>query len=93
MFIPENGGVYIILRNDNVPGSYTNVYVGKTNNLRSRFIEHLADSELNIQLKNNIRNTECYFRYLILSTEQERTNKEIELLRTFSWECNQKMES
>jgi excinuclease UvrABC nuclease subunit len=90
--ITQSAGVYLVLKNDGVAGQLTNVYVGRADNLNVRYTQHLADSEANQCLKDNIRNNECYFRYLILGTEQDRSNKESELLRSFSWQCNQKME-
>lgn len=86
--IPQSGGVYEVLRNDNRPGLLTNVYVGKADDLNARYLQHLSDTETNQCLRENIRNNECYFRYALVATESDRVNIEGNLLQTFTWECN-----
>jgi excinuclease UvrABC nuclease subunit len=88
-YIPNQGGIYIILRDDGVPGRYTNIYVGKADDLHRRFLEHLSSVEPNINLRNNLLSTNpFYFRYFISNSENERTRIESELLRDKTWLCN-----
>ena len=72
--IPESGGLYKVLRNDGENGKLTRVYLGKAENLRSQFNYHLSDSEENECLKRNVHNKECYFKYALLSGEDNRQN-------------------
>jgi excinuclease UvrABC nuclease subunit len=90
--IPQTGGVYRVLRNDGEPEKYTRIYVGKADDLRRRFLEHLAASEPNTTLNGNLYNYECYFRFVLLSREEDRTNVEQKLLAEFVPECNKNTE-
>ena len=86
--IPTFGGVYLILRNDGKVGYLTNVYVGKAENLNSRYLDHLSANEGNSCIKNNLDNYECYFRYTILTREEDRQNLENRLLSVGKYQCN-----
>lgn len=86
--ITTSGGVYKILRNDGKEGYLTNVYVGKAEDLNSRYLDHLSANEENSCIKNNLNNNECYFRYTILSREEDRQNLEVKLLREGKYQCN-----
>lgn len=86
--IPAFGGVYLILRNDGKEGYLTNVYVGKAENLKSRYLDHLSVNEENSCIKNNLNNYECYFRYTILTREEDRQNLENRLLGIGKYQCN-----
>ena len=86
--IPQAGGVYKVLRNDREPGKYNRIYVGKAEDLRRRFLEHLSVSEPNKILSGNLYNHECYFRFMLLSREEDRTKMEQNLLAEFVPECN-----
>ncbi len=86
--IPESGGLYKVLRDDGEEGKLTRVYVGKAANLRSQFNYHLSDSEENECLKKNLRNKTCYFKYALLSGEENRQNAEADLLSKGTYECN-----
>ena len=86
--ILESGGVYKILRNDGKQNKFTRIYVGKAEDLKSRYLNHLSASEENSCIKNNLNNNECYFRYTVLSREVDRQNLEVELLRKGKYECN-----
>lgn len=86
--IPESGGIYKVLRNDGEVGKLSRVYIGKTNSLRSRFLFHISSEEVNTCLKNNIQGKECYFRYALLTGEENRQNAENHLLSLGKYECN-----
>lgn len=86
--VPTLGGVYKILRNDGENGKYTRIYVGKTDNLNTRYNEHLSDNEKNLCIKKNLKNNKCYFRYVIIPREQDRNDLEQQLLEEGKYECN-----
>lgn len=86
--IPENGGVYKVLRDDGEEGKLARVYVGKAIDLRAQYTRHLSDYEENTCLRRNLNNEECYFKYALLSGEENRQNAETHLLNTGKYECN-----
>lgn len=88
VLIPEKGGVYQIFRNDGQDGIFTNVYVGKADDLRRRYLEHISTNEKNILLFQNIIRNECYFRYIFVNEEAERQDVENRLLASYHYECN-----
>ena len=90
--IPQAGGVYMVLRNDGESGKYKRIYVGRADNLRRRFLEHLSPSEANTCLSGNLYNNGCYFRFELLSREEDRTLAEQALLAEFVPECNKNTE-
>jgi excinuclease UvrABC nuclease subunit len=92
ILIPQHGGVYKVLRNDGEPGKMTRIYVGKAEGLRKRFLDHLSASEPNLILSGNLYNYECYFRFLLVPLEIDRSRLESELLAEFVPECNRRTE-
>jgi excinuclease UvrABC nuclease subunit len=86
--IPENGGVYKVLRDDGKVSKYSRVYVGKAKDLRKRYLEHLSVFEQNACLKRNLNNGNCYFRYTLVSLESDREELESQLLEDGYYECN-----
>lgn len=86
--IPDKAGIYKILRDDGEKGKYTRVYVGKTESLKQRYGEHLSENEINLCIKKNLKNSVCYFRYAIVSKEEDRQDLEDALLKNGKYECN-----
>lgn len=86
--IPTSAGIYKILRNDGEAGKKTRVYVGKADNLNTRYNNHLSEYEENFCIKRNLKNYECYFRYALVSREEDRQNYEEQLLMEGKYECN-----
>src|SRR3989338_5554792 len=86
--IPESGGVYKILRNDGKQNKLTRIYVGKAEDLKSRYLDHLSSNEENSCIKNNLNNNDCYFRYTLLSREEDRQYLEEKLLGEGKCICN-----
>lgn len=65
--IPKEIGVYEIQgRIDSE--KYTRRYVGMTDDLNRRFLEHLSDKEPNLELKKFLKNKKSFFRYSITKT-------------------------
>ncbi len=88
VIIPTSAGIYKILRNSGEAGKRTRVYVGKADNLNTRYNDHLSEYEQNLCIKRNLKNYECYFRYALVSREEDRQNYEAQLLREGTYECN-----
>ena len=86
--IPNDGGIYKVLRDDGKEGSLSRIYVGKAASLRAQYNRHLSNDEENDCLKDNIKNKRCYFKYAILTGEDERKRVEDYLLKTERYECN-----
>jgi len=88
--VPESGGIYKVLRDDGEKGKMTRVYVGRAFPLRKRYLEHLSPNEQNACLKRNLANEDCYFKYALLSGEDNRIAAESHLLEEGTYECNKK---
>jgi len=86
--IPESGGIYKVLKDKGESGKLTRVYLGKAADLRRQYNYHMSESEENICLKDNLRKETCYFRYALLSGEENRQDSEDHLLQNGSYECN-----
>ena len=86
--VTESGGVYKVLRDDGVSGKYSRVYVGKAENLRKRYLEHLSQNEPNRCLLSNLQSRICYFRYTIITNEAGRQSLESQMLSEGKYECN-----
>ena len=86
--IPEKAGVYEILakRND---GKYNRKYVGQTENLYSRYLEHLSDNEENSDIHDGLRKKTCGFDYALLESEADRKDTEQELYDEHDYDWNQ----
>lgn len=74
--IPEEEGVYEIQGRISSKNKYTRRYVGRTDDLRRRFGEHLQDNEPNKELKKFLNEKKTYFRFI--KTKDETISKDIE---------------
>lgn len=86
--VPATQGIYLIwvkLQN----GNWRCIYVGKAENLKSRLLDHLYDSEPNKKLLQNIRQYVCGFEYAQVGGPNLRTNIEKYLYDYYKPECNQ----
>ena len=81
-----------MLRNDGVPEKLTRVYVGRAKKLRERYLEHFSPNEQNTCLKRNLAKKGCYYKYALLSGEDNRIAAESHLLEEGTYECNKKEE-
>jgi excinuclease UvrABC nuclease subunit len=85
--VPTNGGVYALWVNYK-SGRWDCYYIGKAENLERRLLEHLADAEPNICIKEN-RKYKCGFLWMEISTESERSGAEKFLYDKLKPECNE----
>jgi len=83
IFIPNGIGVYEICarHKDGIDYKY---YVGSSNRLSTRFLEHLSDEEENEGIKYGLRNYICSFRFAQLNNEDQMKDAEFGLYKKHS---------
>lgn len=79
---PTSGGVYL-LEDSRV------FYVGQSDNLERRLLEHLGSSEQNACIKRHIRDYTCYFYFTRISSQSDRDRIEQELISKYKPSCNE----
>ena len=87
--IPEEPGVYEILVKQST-GRYKRRYVGQTDDLKRRFLEHLSEDEPNEYIKKYLEKYNCGFDYALLHGENDRKDVERTLYYRYREEirCN-----
>ncbi len=84
---PNKGGVYALWVNYK-NGRWECFYIGKSEDLQKRLLDHLSDQEGNECIKGNVK-YKCGFSWLEISTEQERSGAEKFLYDKLKPACNQ----
>lgn len=84
--IPEDLGVYEFYVGVN--GKKRRIYVGKADNLKVIYKQHLSDDEPNQCLKKHLKKNVWYYRYAIIKDKADREDAELGLYRKYSYECN-----
>jgi excinuclease UvrABC nuclease subunit len=83
---PLAGGVYrLIYQKGN---DYYVFYVGQSDNLQRRLLEHLGASEKDLCIKRHLRDYSCSFRYIEISSLDERLRVESEQIKKYNPTCN-----
>ena len=85
-YAPASGGVYRLINKNG--GKYYVFYVGQSNNLERRLLEHLSPSELDACIKRHLRDYDCFFRFIEVSSSSERDRIEKEQIKEYSPSCN-----
>lgn len=85
-YAPTSGGVYRLIYHSG--GKFIIFYVGQTDNLERRLLEHLSPSESNACIRRHLRDYTCYFRFLDVSTEADRLRIEQEQIKEYNPDCN-----
>jgi len=85
-YTPERGGVYRLIYESS--GKYYVFYVGQSNNLRRRLIEHLSPFEPDACIRRHLQQHTCYFRFIIIESEFERRMEEGTEIREYNPSCN-----
>ena len=67
--VPLKGGIYRLLGAQE--GGYGVFYVGQSDKLQRRLLEHLSNEEKNDCIKNRLKDT-VYFRFALLDDENDR---------------------
>ena len=87
-YAPTAGGVYR-LSYEKEKKKYI-FYVGQSNNLQRRLLEHLSDSEPDDCIKGYLGKYTCYFRFIEVKDEEERSKLEQEQIEEYNPDCNNK---
>jgi excinuclease UvrABC nuclease subunit len=85
---PEKPGIYLIFVSQNNRTSGRLIYVGQSENLRDRLVEHLSDNEPNEALRNHLSEHICWFQFTPITKQSERDGVESFLIRRLRPECN-----
>ena len=83
---PASGGVYRLINKSG--DKYYVFYVGKSNNLERRLLEHLSRSEPDACIKRHLRDYDCYFRFIEISSSSKRDKVEQEQIDKYNPDCN-----
>jgi excinuclease UvrABC nuclease subunit len=73
-YAPSRAGVYTLWVKYNA-GYWECFYVGKTDNIESRLLDHIKDTEPNECIKGNVK-YKCGFSWIEITTEDERSGAE-----------------
>jgi excinuclease UvrABC nuclease subunit len=88
--IPENlPGVYRLSYKD-TDGNYYVFYVGQSENIKKRLLEHISNSESNVCMRNYINSKECIFRYAKVNNDYVRNAAEKQMYKHYEPTCNEK---
>lgn len=85
-YAPLTGGVYRLSYKKN--SDCFVFYVGQSNNLERRLLEHLSSSEIDICIKRHLRDYSCFFRFIEISSQDERNRIEREQIDKYNPDCN-----
>jgi len=85
-YAPTSGGVYRLINKSG--DKYYVFYVGQSNDLERRLLEHLSSNEPDACIKRNLRDYDCYFRFIEVSSASERDRIEKEQIKKYSPSCN-----
>ena len=85
-YAPLSGGVYRLIYKKN--GDYYVFYVGQSDNLQRRLLEHLSDSDKDVCIRRHLRDYDCFFRFIEISSLDERVRKEQEEIKNYNPTCN-----
>ena len=85
-YAPLTAGVYRLIykRGDN----YYVFYVGQSDNLERRLLDHLRPSEPDACIKRHLREYDCFFRFIEISSLDERNRVEREQIDEYNPPCN-----
>jgi excinuclease UvrABC nuclease subunit len=82
--IPENiPGVYRLSYKHPTDGNYYVFYVGKSENIKRRLLEHIAPEEVNEGIKLFVNSKICYFKYAQVSEDYIRSAAERQMYKHY----------
>ena len=85
--VPEKAGIYLLwvkLKN----GKWRCFYVGQADNLTTRLMQHLSDTEKNECIKTSVSKYICRFEFALVGKQTDRDGIEKYLYNYYSPECN-----
>jgi len=85
-YAPTGGGVYRLIYKKGE--EFFVFYVGQSENLERRLLEHLDPNEPDACIRRHVREHSCYFRWLEVSSAAERDRIEREQIKKYTPTCN-----
>ena len=85
-YAPTSGGVYRLIYKSG--DDFYVFYVGRSSDLKGRLLDHLNPSEPNACIKRYLRDYDCFFRFIEVSSESERVRIEKEQIDEYEPTCN-----
>lgn len=86
LYAPVTAGVYVLAYQHGLAASI--FYVGQSDDLERRLLEHLYISEVDTCIRTTVRNRNCYFQFMNVPLQIERNRIEQELIARLSPACN-----
>jgi len=86
-FVPERAGVYVLF--EKCATGWKIFYVGQADNLKTRLLEHLSDSEKNLCIKETVKNVKCGFTFATVGEKSNWDGIEKYLYERLKPRCNQ----
>lgn len=71
-------------------GSYYIFYVGQSEDIKKRLLEHLSSNEKNVCIKNYLTTKKCFFRYAKITKAYIRDAAERQMYKQYEPSCNEK---
>lgn len=71
-------------------GNYYVFYVGKSEDIKKRLLEHVSSEEKNVCIKNYLSTKKCFFRYAQITKEHIRDAAERQMYKQYEPSCNEK---
>lgn len=71
-------------------GSYYIFYVGQSEDIKKRLLEHLSSNEKNVCIKNYLTTKKCFFRYAKVTKVYIRDAAEKQMYKQYEPSCNEK---
>ena len=85
-YAPTSGGVYRLIYQSG--DKFYPFYIGRSNDLRRRLLEHISPSEVDSCIKRHLRNNTCFFRFVTISSKTDRITEEQAQIREYNPNCN-----
>ena len=70
--------------------SYYIFYVGQSEDIKKRLLEHLSSNEKNVCIKNYLTTKKCFFRYAKITKAYIRDAAEKQMYKQYEPSCNEK---
>lgn len=87
--IPDNkAGVYRLMTRKQLADEYPIIYVGRSEDLKKRLLEHMSDGEENECLKEKIAKLSVWYRMAFSASEEDRENAEFTMYHKYNPTCN-----
>ena len=89
-YVQGKPGVYGLFEEATSPTYYLR-YVGQSDDLRNRLLQHLAESEPNPCIKRLVRGGPCTFGFVYVDTQTQRDAIEKAYIERWNPDCNRKI--